>query len=124
LAYGGLCVISSISGCLGFIDELTDGNFPANVIVADYTQLHKTCDSIKELLGIDQEQRDEIERRVSSQVAKEILDRLALNEDQTEKLMRDGWELAQQMSWDSVCQMYFLPALERAYHNRRIRQIA
>ena len=125
LPYGGVCVVSGISGCLGFARSLGGGNLPRNIIVADYTQLPDPLDDdLQQILAIGQDERDALEQRLSRRLAGEILDRLPTNDGEIETLMQSGWQLASRMSWDSVCAKYFLPAVNRAYRKRRPRHIA
>ena len=39
LTFGGVCVVSSVCGCSGFLRDVTSGDDVKNVIVADYTSL-------------------------------------------------------------------------------------
>ncbi|KPK74451.1 MAG: hypothetical protein AMJ79_14110 [Phycisphaerae bacterium SM23_30] len=126
LEWGGLCVVSSVCGCLGFVRSLTGSALPANVIVADYTHLDGTFRNpdLKSLLEIDRPRRDIIEHRVAAQTARTILQNLPQTDARTEALIQKGAALAGRMNWNVVCQKYFLPALDRAYHNYRARQTA
>ena len=125
LAYGGLSVVSDVSGCLGFLRSLTGGKLPPNIILADYTQLSTASeDDLTQLLAIGHPERAVLEDRVSQALADEILQRLPSTNAESEALLQSGWQLAQQMSWDNVCRKYFLPAINRAYLKRRARQIA
>ena len=123
VANGGLCVISNICGCTDLLD-LLDLSEIDNVITADYTRNGTSHFSRKAILALNQAARDQIEERISDQVARTIMDRLPQNDDQMEKLLRQGHQLAQSMSWDHICETFFLPAIDRAYHKRRNRQIA
>jgi len=126
LTFGGLCVISSICGCKGFLESLSNSHLPANVIIADYTRINDKFAMADQqaLLAIDFQQRNQVEHHVSDQVARTIFDRLPQNERQTEALIKQGYDLARQMSWNTVCEKYLLPALDRAYLKARTRQIA
>ena len=126
LGLGGLCVIGSVCGCLGFVRSLTDSVLSRNIIITDYTQLDDTDigNDFSVLLEIDRQRRDVIERKISCQISDKIFHNLPQNDAQTESLLQQGSALAGLMSWDVVCQKYFLPALDRAYHKYRARQIA
>jgi len=126
LTFGGLCAISSVCGCLGLLESAIDSHLPENVIVADYTRLNTPLESmdLQKILAIDRRYRDRIEHEVNAQVAQTIWQRLPQNEQQRESLIHRGYELAAQMDWNTVCQKYFLPALDNAYHKFRARQIA
>jgi glycosyltransferase involved in cell wall biosynthesis len=126
LTFGGLCVVSSVCGCLGLMESVAGSHLPENVIVADYTRLNTPLESmdLQKILAIDRRYRDRIEHEVNAQVAQTIWQRLPQNDRQSESLIRRGYELAAKMDWNSVCQKYFLPALDNAYHKFRARQIA
>jgi hypothetical protein len=126
LTFGGLCVTSSICGCLGLLEYVTDPDLPENVIVADYTQLNMPSESmtLQKIIAIDRRYRDRIEHEVNARVAQDIWQRLPQNDQQTEALIRRGYEIARHMDWNTVCEKYFLPALDNAYHKFRARQIA
>jgi len=124
LSQGSLCVVSSISGCLDAVRDITGSPLPSNVIVADYTRLDNSNYDRQSILAIDQHQRDRIEDIVSGEMSHAILEQLPQNDAQTEKLIEQGYDIAQRMNWDVVCDKYFLPALSRAYHKQRSRRIA
>lgn len=116
LSYGVLCVVSSICGCLGFIRQVSDGQLPDNIVVADYVTLpeHIAVDDHRAAQVLGQEERDLIEARQAEQVAQEIMARLPTTKRAKQRLLKRGYKLAQQMSWDTVVQNYLLPALVRA----------
>lgn len=126
LTFGGLCAVSSVCGCLGLLESVSGNHLPDNVIVADYTRLNSPPESmdLPNIVAIDRQYRNRIEHEVNTQVAQAIWERLPQNEQQTESLLRRGYQIASQMDWNTVCQTYFLPALENAYHKFRARQIA
>ena len=79
------------------------------MIIADYTSLdgHSYAD-IEDLLQIDRKARDHIEAVEGARVAKEILDRLPQNDAELERMIREGYRLACNMSWDIVVRKYLL----------------
>lgn len=114
LTFGGICVFSSVCGCAGFVKDITDGHDVRNVIIADYTNLQAHADSdIEELLQIDRQARDIIEASQSEKVAMQICSRLPKNEAEMDTMVRTGYELAKNMSWDVVVRNYLLPSLEK-----------
>lgn len=122
LTYGGLCVVSSVCGCKGFLDDVTGGAATQNVIVADYTDLDgHAARPLASLMKIDGKFRGDIEDRISRQVAEQLAERLPKSDADRERLLASGYELASRMSWDVVAQDYFLPALARACHATRRR---
>ena len=115
LTFGGICVVSNVCGCAGFIIDTAGTKDIKNLVIADYTNLnsHSSTD-IHELLQIDRVVRDQIEHRVSERVAKRITRRLAQSQAETEKMAQAGYELAENMTWEAVVQNHLLPALQKA----------
>ena len=126
LSFGGLCVLSSVCGGVGGVKAVNHQQLPFNTIVADYTQLEPrfSYTDLESILNIDQQKRDFIEHHVSAETARTILQRLPQNDAQAENLLRQGYEIAGQMSWNHICQNLLLPALDRAYRKYRARRIA
>ena len=115
LTFGGICVTSNVCGCTGFLQDIADVEKIQNVIIADYTNLEtKENLEIEELLQIDRAVRNEIEARISEKVAKEVIARLPENETEIECLLRNGYELAQHMSWNAAVENYLLVSLQKA----------
>jgi hypothetical protein len=121
LTFGGLCVFSSVCGCSGFLRDVTGAKDVTNVIVADYTNLeaHSYAD-IEDLLQIDRATRDRIEAGQSEKVAMQICSRLPKNEPEIESMVRSGYELARNMSWDVVVNNYLLPSLRKIAERVRL----
>jgi hypothetical protein len=115
LCTGALCVVSSVCGCLGFLDRV-GGLDRSNVVVAEYADAGSGVDSIEAALSIDQQRRDQIERDVSHAVARQAVDRLPPDESTAQKLLEQGRKTSQKMSWEIVAHDYLLPGLE---HTRR-----
>ncbi len=112
LSFGGICVVSSVCGCAGFVKRICNPHETRNVIIADYTQLDGIkIDSIPELLKINIETRNRLEHYVSEKVAQEILARLPKTDNETIEMINSGFSLAQKMSWDVVVENYILPGL-------------
>ncbi len=103
LTYGGICVLSSVCGCAGFVRRVTGEQLPANIIVADYIDTQKPTE-------LDEDALDRIEQDVNIELAEEIYTRLQ-NTD-TEQMIQSGYGLAQKMSWDEVASNYVLPSLQ------------
>jgi hypothetical protein len=113
LTFGGICVFSSVCGCLGFLRDITGGADVKNAIVADYTNLiNNEYTEIKDILQINRSVRDRIEANESERVAMQICSRLPKNEAEVESMIQTGYELAGNMSWDIVVKNYLLHALQ------------
>ena len=114
LTFGGICVFTGLCGCAGFIRDVTGGREVSNIILADYTQLGEMAhDDIEDLLLIDQQTRNEIECEEAVRVANLILQRLPRSDADLEALVREGYRLAREMSWDVVVRKYLLSDLPK-----------
>lgn len=113
LTFGGICVVSNVCGCAGFLRDAANGQKNTNVIIADYVNLNRCgCDSIENLVQIDKTVIDMIEYCEAGHIADLLYRKLTFDYD-LEKLVSSGYEIAANMSWETVVQNYFLPALER-----------
>jgi glycosyltransferase involved in cell wall biosynthesis len=124
LTFGGICLISSVCGCSGFLRDTADVENIKNVIIADYTNLgHRDYSDLEELLQIDLLVRNQIEASVSEKVAEEVISRLPQNESEIENMIRTGYELAKNMSWDAAVEHYLLVSLQRVFDKQHSRSI-
>jgi len=114
LTFGGLCVFSSVCGCLGFLRDVTGAEDVKNVIIADYTNMesHGYVD-IEDLLQIDRSVRDRIEAAQSEKVAMQVCSRLPKNDSEIESMIQTGYELAKNMSWNVAVKDYLLNVLRK-----------
>jgi len=137
LAFGGICVVSSVSGCAGFVQDVTAGKNIKNIIIADYTKLNsegladikkkpttqKNAFGNPSLLKIDRSVRDRIEASESKKVAKQIIRRLTKSKSEIKSMIQAGCSLAQKMSWDVVVKNYLLPSLQKILHKQPTKSI-
>jgi len=112
LGSGALCVISTVCGCEGFVEYVTEGKGVENVIVADFTRINRPR-SIDELLAMSQAERDELERRVCAEVAEEIMKRLPTDRHARKKLLKSGQHIVHRLGWDEVLETKMIPMLQR-----------
>jgi glycosyltransferase involved in cell wall biosynthesis len=128
LSFGGICVVTNVCGCAGFVNDITGGEEVKNVIIADYTDLGDYAwHDIDDLQQIGKAARDHIEHNVSQTVALEICARLPKNEREIVEMIDKGYELAKHMSWEAVVKNYVLKSLHKAIrkqHNKSICNIA
>ncbi len=119
LTFGGICVVSNVCGCAGFLRDVADVENVKNVIFADYTDL-ETQDSpdIEDLLQIDRAVRDRIEARVSEKIAKEVIARLPQNESEIESMIETGFQIAKNMSWEVAVSNYLMVSLQKALNKQ------
>jgi len=109
LTFGGICVVTNVCGCAGFLRDVTGGRSVRNVILADYTALNDYCFAdIEDLLQINRKARDHIEATEGARVAGEILNRLPKTDADLERMVHEGYRLACNMSWDMVVRKYLL----------------
>jgi hypothetical protein len=114
LTFGGICVFSSVCGCSGFLRDVTGAESVKNVIIADYTNLEMAdYADIEDLMQIDRSMRDRIEANQSEKVAMQICSRLPKNESEIESMVKTGYELAKNMSWDVVVKDYLLSSIHK-----------
>jgi len=119
LSFGGICVVTNVCGCTGFLHDVTSGNSCHNVIIADYTDLADTVPSdLENMLRIDRVVRNRIETAQSKKVADEILTRLPKDDAEVQAIIHDGYELAKKMSWETVVKNYLLKSLENTHAHR------
>jgi len=115
LTFGGICVVTNVCGCLGFARNTSNGNHMKNIIAADYTNTaDKHYSDIDDILKIDKFSREQIEAEVSETVAKQIIERLPINESEIEDMLSSGYSLARNMSWDVVVKDYLLKSLQNS----------
>ena len=119
LTFGGICVVTNVCGCVGFVRDITGTENVKNIIIANYTKLdnHRVPD-VEDLLRIDRSMRSRIEDCVSEEVAREIIQRLPKNESEIESMIQTGYSLAKNMSWEMVVKNYLLPSLQKALHKQ------
>ncbi len=111
LSFGGMCVITNVCGCAGFVEKVTGDRDVPNVLVADYTGLPDDHTSLHQVLAIGPSERAAAEEKEAERVAGEILRRLPTDEKQREAFIAGGYELACRMSWEVVVRDYFLPVI-------------
>lgn len=115
LSFGGICIISNVCGCAGFVRDVTKGEEVKNVIIADYTNLgNGHINDIDDLLQIGKETRDRIEHKMSEKVALELCARLPRNDAETKSMIQSGYDLAKHMSWEAVVSNYILKGFHDA----------
>ena len=114
LGYGGLCLVTDICGCAGYIrNENSDTEIPAaNYIEASFLNLNQKLD-INQLMQLSISQRNEIENIEAEKLSKIIAENLPKSESDIEKNLKLGFELASKMSWDNVVDNYFMPGLKK-----------
>jgi hypothetical protein len=112
LTFGGICVVSNVCGCTGFLRDVTAGREVRNVIIANYTNPgeHQYAD-LEDLQQINRKARDQIEAAEGARVAQEVLDRLPKCDAELDSLIHEGYQLAHNMSWDVVVRKYLLNGL-------------
>jgi len=123
LTFGGICVVSNVCGCVGFVNALSGDDPIPNVILADYIDIDEPGLEVEDLLRLDQSKRDQMEQRVARKLAEDVLRRLPKNNTEVEYLIQKGYSVASHMGWENVADEYFLPAVERACRKVRVLQL-
>lgn len=125
LSFGGICVVTNVCGCAGFVKDVSKDKDVKNVIVADYTDLgdNNWRQDIEDFMLIDKEARDEIEHKISRDVAKELCSRLPENDEEMKLLIASGYDMAKHMSWDAVAKNYVLKSIRTALQSKRCKEV-
>lgn len=111
---GAIVTATRISGCAGFMrraagDLGLDAEGHPNVVFADFT------DGGRATKATDAEALRAIERVECARIAKEIDARLPRSTPERGERLESGRRLAQEMSWDRVCEREFLPAMRALF---------
>ena len=126
LTFGGICVVTNVCGCAGFVKDIVGVQAVPNVIEVDYTDLNGDAGrTIEQMLMIGKPQRDAVEHKISEKTALEICARLPKNDDEFNRMLQSGYELARHMGWESVVEHYVMKSLNKAVtKNHAGKQIA
>lgn len=108
LAFGGISVISDVCGCAQLLARVAGDNLPRNVLLARYSVPAGALP-----VPISEGDTRRIEHEVAARLAVELAQRLPIETADFARLLKDGWALAEKMSWQAVCRDYVIPALER-----------
>ncbi|AQT69714.1 glycogen synthase [Anaerohalosphaera lusitana] len=115
LTFGAVCVVTNVCGCAGFVRDITKGEPVKNLIVADYTSLEdRGYYDLEDVKQIGKEERDEIEHKISKEVATDLCARLWKTEDEMMEYVRSGYAIARNMNWDTVYCNYVSKSLHKA----------
>ncbi len=117
LTYGGICVLSSVCGCAGFIQQVTRDQIPNNIIIADYVN-SDAAQSSHEPIGRGVLRR--IEQQIAQGLAGEIYSRLARSEDDVKTLIEQGYELASKMNWQKIVESFVLPSFRKSTQTKAL----
>ena len=114
LGFGALCVVSNVCGCMGFVRRVAGENpWDDNIIEGNFLTVPEDM-PIERLLTLPAAERDRIESDEARRLAREILRRLARDDQAVQRRIRSGYDLARKMDWEHVVEGYFLPAIARA----------
>jgi glycosyltransferase involved in cell wall biosynthesis len=124
ISFGGLCVFTSLCGCAGFARKAAGPKGTPNVLEVDYTTgPHAQFNSIEACLAVDKNHRIQIERAVAAQVADKIMAGLPVGDAAIDKMLKEGYRLASQMSWEVVARDYVLPGMDRALAETHVERV-
>jgi hypothetical protein len=115
LTYGGICVLSSVCGCAGFIEKSVSQELPGNIIIVDYVN-SQAAQSEPEPIDSDALRR--IEGQTGAAIAAQICSRIPKSESQTKALIKQGYTLASRMSWERIVRDFVLPSFIKASQQR------
>lgn len=112
---GAICVVSSVSGCMGLarraLPEVGIAPADAHVLLeADFTDHAGDHPA-----GVGVEQRTALEEQTCRVLAEELARRLARTDAERARLLEQGQRIAARMSWHRVAETDILPALREAH---------
>jgi hypothetical protein len=70
-------------------------------------------------LALTRQERERHESHVAAAIAHRIIQALPTSEPSMQALMRNGYQLAHQMSWDVVAGRFVMPGIEAACRKHR-----
>jgi glycosyltransferase involved in cell wall biosynthesis len=111
LAFGAICLVSNVCGCLSFAQHASGGTLPPNVLVGDFTR--RPGGEPMPALQLGRAQRDAVESAEYRRLASELAQRLPRTDADLAALLSSGWALGERLDWEHVVRELFLPALER-----------
>ena len=111
LAFGAICLVSNVCGCMALVHSAAEGSIPDNIIEGDFARLGGDLGADPMRIGMTD--RDAIEACEGRRLAEELLRRLPAGDERSAALLESGHRLSQRLSWDHVVPEYFLPAVER-----------
>lgn len=124
LTFGGLCVVTNVCGCAGFVRAVAGEQKIPNVIFADYTDLNGDAGKdIEEMVKIGKAERDKIEHKISEKIALEICARLPKSNEEFNRMLQSGYELARHMGWESVVENYVFKSFHKAVNKKHVSQL-
>ena len=114
LAFGGISLLTRTCGCAQLLARLAEGALPANILLANYASPPGSQPG-----PVSEVDTRRIEHEVAARLAEQLIARLPTREDAFQRLLKSGWDLAEKMSWQSVCRDYLVPALGRCFGRTR-----
>ena len=111
LSFGALCVVSNVCGCMGFLRRVADEEqWSDNIVEGNFLGAPEGAGA-EQFRDLPADERDRIESDEARRLAREIVRRLAGDDQAVSRRIRSGHDLARRMSWEYVVEDYFLPAL-------------
>lgn len=124
ISFGGICVFTSLCGCAGFVRKAAGAGGTSNVIEVDYTSGSQVqLSSIEACLAVDKNRRNQIEGDIATQVAEKIVAKLPDTDAAIDAMVKEGYRLASQMSWEVVARDYVLPGMDHALAQKNIDRV-
>jgi len=117
LTYGGICIVTNTCGCAGFVDKTAPPQGNNNVVIADYTDFKLLPEDLK---LIDSYALREIEQKLALTLSEKIWSKLPADEAQVTELIEHGYEMAKQMSWQTVLDRFVIPAFKEAVGSKKL----
>ncbi len=113
---GAVAIVTAISGCAGFMRRaagdlnLNTDDHP-NVLISEF---------VSDAEEVGAAELAEAERVECARVAKQLDKRLPKNDAERGERLTSGQKLANEMSWDRVCEREFIPALRSLFNSNAV----
>ena len=124
LTFGGVCLITGVCGCAGFVEKVTEGEPTRNVIAIDYHDYGDWHQDPKAMLKLTRAERENHELNVAKRAARQLFEALPEDDADRESLMHVGYDLAREMSWDVIARDHVLPEIDAICSKMRSIKIA
>lgn len=112
---GAICIPSTTCGCLGLVKRaMAETGLDGTPLVLPGAFVERATmlgDRLAQPLELTASDLHQVEDRVCSELASELMKRLPISESQRREYLRQGQLLAEKMGWERVVETDFVPSL-------------
>jgi hypothetical protein len=110
IPFGGLSLLSSVCGSAFFIQKVFEHADLKPYYIVDFLKPAKDF-SIKELMGLTREKRDDMERKELSEHVNQIFDLITFNKEKRKEYFHNAQRYAPRLDWEYVIEKQLLSIL-------------